>query len=276
MNHLHRELAPISETVWGEIESEAKRTLTAMLGARKIVDFVGPKGLGKSAVRTGRRQAIASGPEKGVEASIRELQPLVEVRVPFELDRKELDAIDRGAKDADLDPVVAAAQRAARFEDRAIFHGHAPALIRGICESAPAEPISLTQNYEDYPLAVARAVSRLRAAGVDRPYAIALGQQCFVGITETTKGGYPVIQHVKRLLDGPLVWAPALDGAAVVSMRGDDFELTVGQDLSIGYLDHDREKVQLYIEESFTFRVLSPHAAVPMTYGKKSEKKGRG
>jgi len=275
MNHLHRELAPISEAGWGEIEQEAKRTLKASLAARKIVDFVGPKGLGKSAVRTGRRQPISAGSEKGVEASLRELQPLVEIRVPFELERSELDAIDRGAKDADLDPVVEAAQRAARFEDRAVFHGHAPALIRGLCEAA-GDPITLTENYEDYPLAVARAVTRLRSAGVDGPYAIALGRQCYVGITETTKGGYPVIQHVKRLLDGPIVFAPAVDGAAVVSMRGDDFELTVGQDLSIGYADHDREKVRLYIQESFTFRVLTPHAAVALTYGKKSEKKGRG
>jgi uncharacterized linocin/CFP29 family protein len=275
MNHLHRELAPISDAAWGEIENEAKRTLTATLAARKIVDFVGPKGLGKSAVRTGRRQPISSGGEKGVEASLRELQPLLEIRVPFELDRAELDAIDRGAKDADVDPVVEAAQRAARFEDRAVFHGHAAALIRGLCEAA-GDPITLTENYEDYPLAVARAVTRLRSAGVDGPYAIALGRQCYTGITETTKGGYPVIQHVKRLLDGPLVFAPAVDGAAVVAMRGDDFELTVGQDLSIGYLEHDREKVRLYFQESFTFRVLTPHAAVALVYAKKSEAKRRG
>jgi uncharacterized linocin/CFP29 family protein len=274
MNHLHRELAPLSEAAWGEIESEAKRTLTATLAARKIVDFVGPKGLGKSAVRTGRQQQISSGGEKGVEASLREMQPLVEIRVPFELDRAEIDAIDRGAKDADLDPVVEAAQRAARFEDRAVFHGHAPALIRGLCEAA-GDPIALTENYEDYPLAVSRAVTRMRSAGVDGPYAIALGRQCYTGIAQTTNGGYPVLQHVKRLVEGPLVFAPAVDGAAVVSMRGDDFELTVGQDLSIGYLDHDREKVRLYFQESFTFRVLTPHAAVALVHAKKGEKKGR-
>jgi uncharacterized linocin/CFP29 family protein len=274
MNHLHRKLAPISGAAWGEIEAEAKRTLKASLAARKLVDFAGPKGLAVSAINTGRRQSIAAGDERGVEASLHESQPLVEIRVPFELDRAELDAIDRGAKDADLDPVVAAAQRIARLEDRAVFHGHAAALIKGICECA-GEPVSLSENYEDYPNAVARALGRLRAAGVDGPYAIALGKRCYVGITETTKGGYPVIEHVKRLLDGPLVWAPAVDGAAVVSMRGEAFELTVGQDLSIGYLEHDREMVRLYFQESFTFRVLTPHAAVALVYGKKGEKKGR-
>lgn len=270
MNLLHRELAPMSGAAWGEIEAEAKRTLKASLAARKLVDFVGPKGTSTSAVGTGRRQPIAAGDERGVEASLHESQPLVEVRVPFELQRAEIDAIDRGAKDADLDPVIAAAQRIARMEDRAVFHGHAAALIKGICECA-GEPVSLSENYEDYPNAVARALSRLRTAGVDGPYAIALGKRCYVGITETTKGGYPVIEHVKRLLDGPLVWAPAVDGAAVVSMRGDDFELTVGQDLSIGYLDH--EKVRLYFQESFTFRVLTPHAAVALVYEKKGAKK---
>jgi uncharacterized linocin/CFP29 family protein len=275
MNHLHRALAPVSDAAWAEIEAEAKRTLKASLAARKVVEFAGPKGLATSAIGTGRRQPVSAGAERGVEASLHESQPLFEVRVPFELERAELDAIDRGAKDAELDPVIAAAQRIARIEDRAVFHGHAPALIKGICECA-GDPIALTDNYEDYPLFVAQALSRLRSAGVDGPYAIALGKQCFIGITETTKGGYPVIQHVKRLLDGPLIWAPAVDGAAVVSTRGEDFELTVGQDISIGYLEHDRETVRLYFLESFTFRVLTPHAAVALAYTKKSEKKGRG
>ncbi|MCW5773190.1 MAG: bacteriocin family protein [Rhodospirillaceae bacterium] len=273
MNNLFRELAPISGAAWADIEKEAKRTLKACLAARKLVDFRGPEGVEKAAIGTGRRQAIATGEERGVEASLRESQPLVEVRVPFELDRAELDTIDRGAADADLDAVVHAAQKIARIEDRAVFHGYPAALIKGIFESAPGEPVSLSTNYEDYPLAVASAVSRLRSAGVDGPYAIALGKQCYIGITETTKGGYPVIQHVRRLLDGPIVWAPAMDGAVVLSMRREDFELVVGQDISIGYLDHDREKVRLYFQESFTFRVLTAHAAVPMSYGKAAKKK---
>jgi uncharacterized linocin/CFP29 family protein len=75
-----------------------------------------------------------------------------------------------------------------------------------------------------------------------------------------------VVEHVRRLLDGPIVWAPAVDGAVVLSLRGGDFELTVGQDLSIGYLEHTATSVRLYLQESFTFRVLEPEAAVPLTY----------
>ena len=50
------------------------------------------------------------------------------------------------------------------------------------------------------------------------------------------------------------------------SLCGDDFRLTVGQDFSIGYLGHDAEYVRLYIEESFTFWLLSPQAAVPLVF----------
>jgi uncharacterized linocin/CFP29 family protein len=71
---------------------------------------------------------------------------------------------------------------------------------------------------------------------------------------------------VRRFLDGPIVWAPGLQGALVLSMRGGDFELVVGQDASLGYLDHDRHKISLYLEETFTFRLLSPEAAVPLVF----------
>ena len=272
MSTLFRALAPVSSAAWPEIEKEAKWTLKTSLAARKLVDFSGPHGLAMSAVGTGRSKSIAAAAGSGVEARLREVLALVEIRVPFELSRAELDAVDRGAEDPDLDAVIAAAQNAALAEDSAVFYGHPAADIQGICAAAPGDPILLSENYEDYPLSVANALSRLRAAGVDGPYAIALGKQCYTGLTETTKGGYPVIQHVRRLLDGPIVWAPAVAGAVVLSMRGGDFKLTVGEDISIGYLDHTRDAVRLYLQESFTFQVLSAQAAVPLVYGAKKTK----
>jgi uncharacterized linocin/CFP29 family protein len=269
MSSLFRELAPVSPAAWKEIEEEATRTLKAALAARKLVDFTGPKGWTKSAVATGRTETIPSPLPRGVEARLRNVLPVMELRAPFELSRAEIDSIDRGAKDADLDPVIDAARSIAMAEDRTVFYGHAAAGIEGICPAAPGRPVSLTRNYEDYPLAVATAISRLHTAGVDGPYAIALSKSCYTGIIETTKGGYPVIQHVRRLLEGPIVWAPALEGAVVLSLRGGDFELIVGQDFSIGYLDHTPETVRLYLQESFTFRVLSEQAAVTLSYPKK-------
>ena len=272
MSHLHRHLAPISEPAWREIEEEAKRTLKTTLAARKLVDFAGPKGWTKSAVGTGRVKPLNPGLRPGVAAAARQVLPMVELRAVFELSRDELDAVDRGSKNPDLDPVIAAARNIAMAEDAAVFHGYAAAGIEGLCEAAPGGAVPLSDNYEDYPIAVATALGRLRQAGVDGPYAIALGQQCYTGLTETTKGGYPVIQHVRRLVDGPIVWAPAVNGAAVLSMRGGDFKLTVGEDFSIGYIDHDAKNVRLYLAESFTFQDLSPQAAVYLAYGAKGKK----
>lgn len=277
MNALHRELAPIGEEAWKAIDEEARRALTVTLAARKVVDFVGPLGWSAGAVALGRTEALAESPYEGVTGALRTVLPLVELRAKFVLSREEIDAAARGAKDPDLDAVRSAARAAAIAEDRAIFQGYGAAGIRGISEAAGNEALTITEDYEAYPGVVARALAKLRAAGVDGPYTIALGPRCYTGLTQTaTKGGYPVIQHVQRLLDGPVIWAPAVNGAVVMSLRGGDFELIVGRDFAIGYLGHDARSIELYLEESFTFRVLAGEAAVPLVYeaqpGRKSSK----
>jgi uncharacterized linocin/CFP29 family protein len=265
MNHLLRELAPISTAGWQEIEKEATRTLKTTLAARRLVDFVGPRGWSASAVGLGRTEAIAS-PAANIGARLRRVLPLVELRVPFELNRRDLDDVERGAQDPDTDPVIAAARAIAMAEDRAVFHGFAAAGIRGICEAQVEEGVEIGDDYEKFPAVVAAALNKLRDQGVLGPYAIALGADVYKRVTDTTHGGYPVLDHVGRLVDGPLIWAPGLDGAVVLSRRGEDFQLTVGEDFSIGYLGHDNDTVRLYIEESFTFWLLSPQAAIPLTH----------
>ena len=134
MDHLYRDLAPISDAAWQEIEKEARRTLKTTLAARKLVDFVGPQGWDASAVGIGRSSPVEPPSPGHVEARLREVLPMVELRVPFEMRRDELDAIDRGAKDPDTDAISEAARRIAIAEDRAIFHGYPAAGISGICE----------------------------------------------------------------------------------------------------------------------------------------------
>ena len=135
----------------------------------------------------------------------------------------------------------------------------ATAGIRGICEGSGDATVALGDDYASYPVLVATAVNRLRDAGVDGPFAVALSERCYTSLTEFDAGRLPCTWSMcGDLIDGPLVWAPGLDGAVVLSMRGDDFQLTVGQDFSIGYLDHDAERVRLYIEESFTFWLQTP------------------
>jgi len=267
MNNLHRELAPITPKGWEEIETEAKRTLTISLGGRKIVDFKGPLGLEAGALNLGRLESVPNSLGDGVIVRKRLVQPLLELRVPFTMKRSELDAIERGAVDPDVGAVTEAARRIAAAEDNVIFYGHAATGVMGMYTGSPHTPLEISSDYTAYPRVVAVALSRLRQSGVDGPFTIALGRRCYTGLAETTTpGGYPVLRHVQELIDRPLIWAPAVNGAIVVSLRGGDFELVVGQDLSIGYLSHDEEKVDLYIQETLTYRSISPEAAVPLAY----------
>lgn len=265
-DHLFRDKAPISSAAWDEIDEEASRALTHYLAARKLVDFRGPLGFAKSAVPIGRTTELDGSPVDGVQARARRVLPLVELRTEFVLSRDELDSVERGARDPDLDPVVEAAKKAALAEDLAVFSGFAPAHIEGIVEASPHPAVAFSEDYDRYTDSVAKAVSLLKDAGIPKPYALALGPRCYRGVIESTEhGGYPLLEHLRLILEGPVVWAPAVDGAVVLSQRGGDFELTVGQDFSIGYLSHDATSVQLYLEESFTFQVIEPRAAVHLT-----------
>jgi uncharacterized linocin/CFP29 family protein len=266
MSHLLREHAPITEAAWHEIDDEARERLAPALAARKLVDFAGPHGWDHSATNLGRVASLADAPVPDVQALQRRVLPVVEMRVPFSLSRAELRDLDRGAEDVDLDPVVEAARRIATAENRAVFHGWAAAGITGIAGASPHDPIALGADCERYPRHVARAVEALLAAGIEGPYGLALGPDAYTNVLETSEhGGYPLLEHLREIVGGPLVWSPGVDGAVVVSERGGDFLFDSGEDLSIGYHDHDADSVHLYLLESFTFRVATPEAAVALT-----------
>lgn len=267
MSSLNRHLAPLSEAAWQQIDEQARDTLKVLLAGRKVVDFAGPHGWDFSAISTGRVEDLSES-SAGVQLRKRLIQPLMELRRPFQVARSETDAMDRGAFDADLDPVRDAAQAVAYAEDGAVFGGLEAAGITGILTSSEHETLSISEDYENYPSTVAEALGMLRRAGVDGPYAIALGPRCYAGLLDTVSHGFPVMRHVEQLIGGPIISAPAIDGAVVLSMRGGDFAFTSGRDFCIGYLDHDASFVRLYIEESFAFRVLGPEAAVPLAYGR--------
>jgi uncharacterized linocin/CFP29 family protein len=263
MSHLLREHAPITEAGWELLDSEARERLTPVLAARKLVDFAGPLGWEYSAMNLGRTEKVAGSPEKGVDTVQRRVLPLAELRAPFSVSRSELADGDRGAPDVDLDSLDEAARRIASAENAAVFHGWSAAGIAGIIEASAHDSIALGDDCERYPFHVAKAVDALRAIGIDGPYGLALGPEAHTRVLETSEhGGYPLFEHLRQILGGPIVWAPAVKGGAVLSLRGDDFLFESGEDLSLGYASHDADAVQLYLEESFSFKVATPEAAV--------------
>jgi uncharacterized linocin/CFP29 family protein len=264
MNHLLRSNAPLSDAGWELLDQEARERLAPALAARKLVDFSGPHGWDYSATNLGRTSPLDGPSGDGVSALKRSVLPLIEVRADFELGRSELRDADRGAGDADLTALDRAAHQIATAENVAVFHGLARATT-GIAEASPHEKVNLGDSAEVYPRKVAGAVEQLLCAGIAGPYGLALGRDQYRRVIETAEhGGFPLLDHLRKILEGPLVWAPGLSGAIVLSMRGGDFKLECGQDLAIGYESHDQEVLRLYIEETFSFHVATPEAAVTL------------
>jgi uncharacterized linocin/CFP29 family protein len=265
VSHLLREHAPVTEEGWRRLDDEARERVVPALAARKLVDFDGPRGWTHSATDLGRTDGVSDAPD-GIEARVRRVLPLVEARASFAVARSELADADRGAEDIDLDELDAAALRIATAENAAVFHGWGAAGITGIAEASTHDAIALGEDCERYPRHVAKAVDALRAAGIDGPYGMALGPEAHTNVLETSQhGGYPLLEHLREILGGPLLWAPGVQGAVVLSSGGGHFLFESGQDLSIGYESHDAQSVQLYLEESFSFRVATPEAAVALT-----------
>jgi len=264
MNHLLRSLAPVSDSGWKELDDEARQRLAPALAARKLVDFSGPHGWEYSATNLGRVDPVKAAPCEGVVGAQRRVLPLVEVRANFELSLSELQAIDRGADDADLEPLDKAAHQIAVAENKAVFHGW-KGVLEGIADTSPHKGITLGSKPDAYRKPVATAVERLLESGISGPYGLALGGDEYRRVVEGAEhGGYPLLEHLRKILDGPIVWAPGVGGAVVVSLRGGDFVFESGQDLSIGYESHDGQSVRLYLEESFSFHVATPEAAVAL------------
>ena len=262
MNHLLRALAPISDAGWKLLDEEARQRLKPALAARRLVDFSGPHGWEYSATNLGRVAPIPDAPCNGVSGLRRQVLPLVEVRADFELSREQLRDADRGAEDADLEPLDKAASQIAIAENKAVFHGWHGAMT-GIEEASTHPPISLGDVPDNYRRPVAEAVERLLHSGISGPYGLALGGEQYQRVVESGEhGGYPLLEHLRKILEGPIVWAPGVGGALVVSLRGGDFLFESGQDLAIGYDSHDAEAARLYLVESFSFHVATAEAAI--------------
>ena len=266
MNNLYRELAPVSDAAWASIEAEARRTFELHVAARRVVDVSGPDGPELASVGTGHLAEIdpPGGETGGISAWLRAAQQLVQLRVPFTVSRQDVDDVERGAQDSDWQPVKDAARQIAFAEDRAVFEGYPAAGIGGLRKSSSNPVFTLPAEAREYPTVISQAVSALRLAGVSGPYSLVLSAAAYTEVSETSDYGYPIREHLSRVVDGEIIWAPAIGGAFLLSARGGDYELRLGQDLSIGYLSHDAEYVELYFQESLTFLVYTAEAIVAL------------
>ncbi len=265
MNMLRKEFAPISPASWQEINALVTETLTANLAARKFCDVSGPHGIDFAAVPEGRIEVPSNQKKDAVRFGVHRVLPLVESRVSFPVNIWELDNIDRGAKDADLESVVDAARKIAAFEDGAVFNGFKPAGIVGLNDTVKADkPVTLTLDRDALVDGISEGLLRLRKEGIGSGANLVVNPALWKFLAHVVPGG-SLASIVRKQIGGTIIYSEAVDGALLVADRQGDLELSVGQDYAIGYEGHDSQKVDLFITESFTFRVIAPEAVVPFT-----------
>jgi len=264
MDILKRSLAPITDEGWKEIKEVTEEVLKNHLTARKFVDIDGPNGFDFSAVSTGRLARTSKKTKDGVNYGIRTVLPLIEVRKPFELDLWELDNLNRGAKDIDLDALEKATRQIAEFEENVIYKGLKNAGIKGLAEYKHYDSALLPAKHENIIKFIGGKINAMQRNSVEGPYSLVLNENYWLELVNIVDS-YPYINQLTDLLGGQIIVNDHCEESFLVSERGGDFELSLGQDISIGYDSHATKKVKLYLTESFTFRVLAPEAVMVLS-----------
>lgn len=264
MNILKKSLAPLTDKAWSEITERTKQVLGNYLTARKFADINGPNGLEMGGISTGRLEVPENQPDKGVNYGLREFLPMVEVRKPFELDLWELDNIERGAKDIDFSPLENAARELAVFEENAVYEGFQPAKIVGLEAAAEGSLFALPADANALLKEIGAQVINLSKKAVQGPYTLVINEKEWLELIKLSEG-YPIQKQLKAVLGGKVLINHFNKNSFLLSERGGDYELVVGQDYTLGYDSHTTSKVKLFLTGSFTFRVLSPEAIVVFT-----------
>jgi len=263
MDILKRSLAPFSTEAWNFLDEEATDVLSQKLRARQEVDFIGPKGLELSSINTGRFVDTGIEDVEGVQYATREVLPLVELKVPFKMKLSEIEALARGAGDVDTDALVEAAGKVAQAENKAVYYGLDQVGIEGIVDASEYEEVSVSGGEKELISGLLKALTLFEENSVGGNKRLLLGPDLYALLYELDDKGYPLKRKVAEMVESGVEFVPDLGNRGLlISERGGDFELTVGQDISLGFEDRSGDEVELFFLETFTFRVNGPEAAV--------------
>lgn len=262
MNYLRRNLAPINEKAWEQIDDQAKNGLISLLSARKIVDVDGPKGWDFAGIPTGRMKLVEPVKNKGFSYGIRQTLPVVEPRVSFSLNIWELDNATRGAEDIELDNLLEAVKNIAAFEEKALYYGLKDAGIEGLL-TANKETLSLPKEPGKWLSIITDAVLKMKDNAIEGPYSLVLPPAVWKTVNYFAEC-YPLFPQIEDVLEGEIILSSFIDSGLLISTRGGDFKMVLGSDFSIGYEHHTNKEVTLFLTESFTLQILEPKAVIKL------------
>ena len=162
-------------------------------------------------------------------------------------------------------------------EDGAIFEGYAAAGIDGIREGTSNPVVTLPADVRQLSRGDRACAERVAPRRRQWPLFGGAGRRRLHRASpRPATTAIPVSQHIHRLVETEIIWAPAIAGGFVLTTRGGDFDLHIGQDFSIGYLSHTDTAVRLYLQETFTFLLLTSEAAVALSHRRRRKSARRG
>lgn len=258
MDFLKKGLAPISDLAWQEIEGRAREVLETQLTARRFVRVNGPIGKEKGGVPVGRLEVKEC---DGVHYGIHQIQPFIENRISFTLNRWELDNLERGAKDIDFTPLDEAVKKAAKFEEKTIYKGLDEACVLGLLESNK-EAIEFGTTEAETIKNIMYGVSKLRNTGYNKgPFVLVVGLEKYIYLNMINPND-SLAKKLEGILGMPIIISHNITEGILLPYDNENIELTLGEDFSIGFQEHDEKDVKLFVTETFTFRVLDKDLVV--------------
>ncbi|QQK07872.1 family 1 encapsulin nanocompartment shell protein [Miniphocaeibacter halophilus] len=255
MSILKRNTAPISEKAWTEIDNRAIDVIKSLISTRRVLKVNGPKGLDYTALPIGRLDHVDDLKAINVvKTGIYKTQNLIESRIEFELDKAELDNVERGSKDVELFNLEKAMEKLLVFEEETIYNGMEKFGIEGIKKSA-GHNLSLGENGNEILKAIGDGKYALHNSYAKGPFDLIVPSKVYDKIN-TIYDGVFLMKLIEDLIGGTIVRTKVLDKALMIPHRDEDLELTIGQDFSIGYVGENEKAVRLFAFETFTFRIL--------------------
>ena len=261
MDTLRRDAAPLSARVWKQIDEAVNQSARHVLTARRIATFDGPHGWDQLvAARLGTMTPCQTREGKATVCRP-EVVLLAEVRAEFSLPWPAIELFERGAPSLDTRPAEDAAREIALAEDRLALYGQPMGIGFLTGHDSPRVRTGDWTQPGRMIADVLKAVEILDTRGIGGPYELVLSPtRYFEYLQAEGDHGYPAARQLREVIAGVHRSAVVHDAGAVFSARGNDFMLSVGGDLSVGYRLHDRDAVHLFCVETIGSQTATPEA----------------
>jgi uncharacterized linocin/CFP29 family protein len=260
MDYLRRTSAPLSERTWKALDDAVTQAASHVIAGRRVATFIGPKGWDHVGVPLGTTVPCAT-KEGEATVCVPEIALLSEIRADFRILWAAIEAFERGAPALETRPAEAAASEVAHAEDRLVFYGDP--IGTGFLTSKESPRLRLQDWSRSSTLLVdlTKAVAELDAQGINGPYEAVLSPaRYYAYLRAVDDSGFPAAHQLGKIVGKVHRSAVIREGGALFSTRGDDFVITVGGDLTVGYHMQDHDAVHFFCVETLAGQTLSPEA----------------